>query len=113
MLLLSVCIVEANEKKIIKENSNKEIVANVSSVSQSEKEDFKNMRLKWAEFLTGKESLELESPKVKKDTINTLNNMGKKNLENYNYNEARMSIYSDLEDMKSGVQIQDVYKRQT
>ena len=111
MLLLSICIVEANEKKITKDNSNKQVVTNTSKISQSEKEDFKNMRLKSAEFLTGKESLELESPKMKKDTINTLNNMGRKNLENYNYDEARMSIYSDLEDMKSGVQIQTTYER--
>ncbi|MGL4629285.1 MAG: hypothetical protein ACRCUR_07310, partial [Cetobacterium sp.] len=69
MMLLSICIVQANEKKTTKDNPNKQIVTNISKVSQSEKEDFKNMRLKWAEFLTGKESLELESPKVKKDTI--------------------------------------------
>ncbi|MGL4802385.1 MAG: hypothetical protein ACRC18_08960, partial [Cetobacterium sp.] len=111
MMLLSICIVQANEKNTTKDNPNKQIVTNISKVSQSEKEDFKNMRLKWAEFLTGKESLELESPKVKKDTISTLNNMGRKNLENYNYDEARMSIYSDLEDMKSGVQIQTTYER--
>ena len=110
MLLLSVCIVEANEK-ITKDSLNKDIVTSASLVSQSEKEDFKNMRLKWAEFLTGKESLQLQSPKVQKDTINTLNNMGNKNLENYNYDEARLSIYSDLEDMKNGIQIQTTYER--
>ena len=109
MLLLSVCVIKANDKQVA--NVNKEVVKSSSITSQVEREDFKNMRLKWAEFLTGKESLELQSPEVKKDTISTLNNMGNKNLENYNYAEARISIYSDLEDMKNGVQIQTTYER--
>lgn len=111
MLLLSLSIVEASEKKVVKESSIKDIVKNSSVISQSEKEDFKNMRLKWAEFLTGKESLELQSPKIKVDTINTLNNMGKKSLENYNYSKDRTSIYSDLGNMKNGIQIQTTYER--
>lgn len=111
MLLLSACIVEANEKKISNENLNKEVVKSSSIVSQNEKVDFKKMRLKWAEFLTGKESLELQNPKIKKETIATLNNMGRKNLNNYNYDKARLSIYSDLTDMNSGVQVQTTYER--
>lgn len=111
MLLLSACIVEANEKKISNENLNKEVVKSSSIVSQNEKVDLKKMRLKWAEFLTGKESLELQNPKIKKETIATLNNMGRKNLNNYNYDKARLSIYSDLTDMNSGVQVQTTYER--
>lgn len=111
MLLLSAYIVEANEKKISNENLNKEVVKSSFVVSQNEKVDFKKMRLKWAEFLTGKDSLELQSPKIKKDTIATLNNMGRKNLNNYNYDKARLSIYSDLTDMSSGIQVQTTYER--
>lgn len=111
MLLLSMCIVEANEKKTAKESLNKEVVKSSSAVSQSEKEDFKKMRLKWTEFLTGKNSLEIQNQKMKNDIIVTLNNIGRKNLNNYNYNKDRSYIYSDLTDMKSGVQIQTTYER--
>lgn len=111
MMLLSVCIIKANEQTVIKEKVANEKIVGKTVRSQNEKEDFKNMRLKWSEFLTGKESLEAQSPKVKKETISTLNNMGKKSLENYNYEKNRTSIYSDLKDMKNGVQIQTTYER--
>lgn len=88
MLLISMFIAEANEKT-----------------------DFENMRVKWAEFLTGKESLQLQSPKAKKDVIETLNSSARKNLSNYNSENDRASIYYDLTDMKSGVQIQSTYER--
>ena len=107
-LLLSICVAEANEKKILNESK---VVKSNPVVSQNEREDFEKMRLKWAEFLTGKESLELQNSKVKKETIATLNNMGRKNLNNYNYDKARLSIYSDLTDMKNGVQVQTTYER--
>lgn len=110
MLLLSVCVVEASEKKALNESLNKETLKS-GVVTQNEKIDFKKMRLKWVEFLIGKESLKLQNPKVKKDTITTLNNMGKKGLDNYNYDKDRISIYSDLPDMKNGVQIQTTYER--
>lgn len=111
MMLLSVCIIKANEQTVTKEKVANEKIVGKTVRSQNEKEDFKNMRLKWSEFLTGKESLEAQSPKVKKETISTLNNMGKKSLENYNYEKNRTSIYSDLKDMKNGVQIQTTYER--
>ena len=111
MLLLSISMVEANEKNISNEKINSEVIKSNSVISQNEKEDFKKMRIKWAEFLTGKESLELQNEKIKKDTIITLNNMGRKNLNNYNYGENRLSIYSDLTDMKNGVQVQTTYER--
>lgn len=111
MMLLSVCITKANEQTVTKEKVANEKIVGKTVRSQNEKEDFKNMRLKWSEFLTGKESLEAQSPKVKKETISTLNNMGKKSLENYNYEKNRTSIYSDLKDMKNGVQIQTTYER--
>lgn len=110
MLLLSVCVVEASEKKALNESLNKETLKS-GVVTQNEKIDFKKMRLKWVEFLIGKESLKLQNLKVKKDTITTLNNMGKKGLDNYNYDKDRISIYSDLPDMKNGVQIQTTYER--
>lgn len=111
MLLLSVCIVEANTKKVVKDTSNKEIVKNSSVISQSEKEDFKNMRLRWTEFLIGKESLELQDPEAKSSAINALNNLGNRSLEKYNYYKGRTSIYSDLTNMKNGDQIQATYGR--
>lgn len=111
MMLLSVCIIKANEQTVTKEKVANEKIVGKTVRSQNEKEDFENMRLKWSEFLTGKESLEAQSPKVKKETISTLNNMGKKSLENYNYEKNRTSIYSDLKDMKNGVQIQTTYER--
>ncbi|MGL5412627.1 polysaccharide lyase 8 family protein [Cetobacterium sp.] len=111
MMLLSVCIIKANEQTVTKEKVANEKIVGKTVRSQNEKEDFKNMRLKWSEFLTGKESLEAQSPKVKKETISTLNNMGNKSLENYNYEKNRTSIYSDLKDMKNGVQIQTTYER--
>lgn len=90
MLLLSMCFVQAKD---LTENQNDII------------------RIKWVEFLTGKESLKKQPIKEQKTIINTLNNLGNKSLKNYNYSKDRTSIYSDLTDMKSGVQVQTTYER--
>lgn len=106
ILLLSICITKADEKNIKIDtqtiNTSKNIIEN---------KDFINIRIKWVDFLTGKESLKKQSPKEQKDIINTLNKLGDKSLQNYNYNQDRVSIYSDLDDMKNGIQLQSTYER--